>query len=573
MHKTLNFLYKHWPAILIAIFFGFLVVFPTLRIILDLGDDFKGIYPSFSSSDEFYYQAKVKEISEGNGLGNIYIKENKSQPYMNSVLAEYVLAKISTFFNLPIPKLFAINDFVLSALLFLLIYALFFISGKNKALALIFSFVFCLIFIGSIGRPINPQFSFLFFITGAILLWRIYKEEEFKKRKYYNILFGINFAALLYMYPYFWTALASIYFTVLIYNLTKKRIYDVIAFSVVAFPLSIPYFINTYKASQSPFYAEAMARMGVFHSHFPACYYNVAPVVVALIILFFLRKTISQDRLYFSLFLLIAALFINWQNLVTGKYILFATHYSMVTAFLLFWSIFLILSGINRVIYRQGFLIIICLFLPLSFLCLRNFNEMKSSIFIKTEINKDRQMQKLSNLFNWLNSNTLKNSVVYAIGSDEAEILLPVYTHNNLYSNAFSGVFLMSDIEMERRWVRKNIFLENLSKEKIEVNYWDIWVQKFLDSYKNREVRRRLLGLLGIKLAEERQIPLENINRVLSDFNQAKKDNPINVIKEYEADYLLVNNDFSVEIKDRVENMTGVRHLIDVDNYSIYKIL
>lgn len=299
MYKIIIFLNKHCLAVLVAIFFGFLVILPTLTVIFNLGGDFKGIYPSFSSTDEYYYQAKVKEISEGNGLGNIYIKENKNHPYMNSMLAEYVLAKISTFFNLSVPRLFTINDFVLPILLFLLVYTLFFVSGKNKILALIFSTIFCLFFIGTIGRPINPQFSFLFFITGAILLWKIYKEKEFKKQMIYNFLLGINFAALLYMYPYFWTALLSVYFIILINNLTKKRFYDALAFAIIAIPLSVPYFINTYKASQSHFYAETIARMGLFYSYFPASYYNVAPVILTIFFVFFLDT--RQDKTLYSL--------------------------------------------------------------------------------------------------------------------------------------------------------------------------------------------------------------------------------------------------------------------------------
>lgn len=573
MYKIIIFLNKHYLAVLIAIFFGFLVVLPILTIIFNLrGGDFKGIYPSFSSTDEYYYQAKVKEISEGNGLGNIYIKENKSQPYMNSMLAEYALAKISTFFNLPVPKLFAINDFVLPVLLFLLIYALFFISGKNKSLALIFTTIFCLLFIGTIGRPINPQFSFLFFVTGAILLWKIYEEKEFKKQIIYNFLLGINFAILLYMYPYFWTALLAVYFIVLIYNnLTKKRLYDVLAFAVAAVPLSVPYFINVHNAIKSPFYIETIARIGLFNSYFPASYYNVAPVIITMFFYFLSKKKIRQDS--FPFFLLTAALLINWQNIFTGKYMLFATHYIMVTAFLVFWSIFLIFSGINKFVFKQNFLIITCFVLPLFFLFSRNLNEMKDYIFIKIETDEYRQIQKLSRLFDWLNNNTLENSVIYIIDSVEKENLLPVYTHNNLYSNSFSGVFLMSDIEMERRWVRNNIFRKNLTAEEVEASYWDIWAQKFLDGYNNRETRIKLFGLLGVKLAKERRVPLENVNRVISDFNQAIKNNPIDIIKEYEADYIVINNDFLAGMKDKIKNTGKTKHLIDIDNYSIYKIL
>lgn len=491
---------------------------------------------------------------------------------MNSILAEYFLAKISTFFNLPVPKLFAINDFVLPFLLFLLIYALFFISGKNKSLALIFTTIFCLLFIGTIGRPINPQFSFLFFITGAILLWKIYKEKEFKKQIIYNFLLGINFTVLLYMYPYFWTTLLAVYFIVLTYNnLTKKRLYGVLAFTIAAIPLSVPYFINTYNAIKSPFYIETIARAGLFHSYFPASYYNVAPVIVTMFFYFMSKKKIRQDS--FPFFLLIAALLINWQNIFTGKYMLFATHYIMVTAFLVFWSIFLIFSGINKFVFKQNFLIIICFVLPLFFLCFRNLNEMKDYIFTKMETDKYRQIQKLSRLFDWLNNNTLKNSVIYVVDSAEKENLFPVYTNNNVYSNAFSGVFLMSDIEMERRWVRNNIFRKNLTAEEVEASYWDIWAQKFLDGYNNRETRIKFFGLLGVKLAKERRVPLENINRVISDFKQANKNNAIDIIKEYEADYIVVNNDFLTGTKDKIKNTGKTKHLIDIDSYSIYKIL
>lgn len=189
------------------------------------------------------------------------------------------------------------------------------------------------------------------------------------------------------------------------------------------------------------------------------------------------------------------------------------------------------------------------------------------------EINEYRQMQKLSRLFDWLNNNTPKNSVIYIVDSAEKENLFPVYTNNNVYSNAFSGIFLMSDIEMERRWVRNNIFRKSLTAEEIETSYWDIWQQKFLDGYKNRETRKKLFGLIGIKLAKERQVPLENINRVLSDFNQAIKSNPIDIIKEYEADYIVINNDFLTGTKDKIKNTVKTNHLIDIDNYSFYKIL
>ena len=62
MYKIIKFLNKHGGgAVLVAVFFGFLVVLPTLTIVFNLGGGFKGIYPSFSSTDESYYQQKSKK--------------------------------------------------------------------------------------------------------------------------------------------------------------------------------------------------------------------------------------------------------------------------------------------------------------------------------------------------------------------------------------------------------------------------------------------------------------------------------------------------------------------------------
>ncbi|MBA3047025.1 hypothetical protein KKC83_02030 [Patescibacteria group bacterium] len=132
MNKIVIFFNKHWLAVLIALFFGFLIVFPTLKIVLDLDSDFKGIYPIMSSDDELYYQAKVKKLTKDNNLGNVYIKDYNNLPYTNSVLAEWSLAKTANIFKISIPKLFAINDFILPAILFFAVYIFFIFLVRIK---------------------------------------------------------------------------------------------------------------------------------------------------------------------------------------------------------------------------------------------------------------------------------------------------------------------------------------------------------------------------------------------------------------------------------------------------------
>ena len=73
---------------------------------------------------------------------------------------------------------------------------------------------------------------------------------------------------------------------------------------------------------------ETARRMGLIDTHWPGAFYNTFPVVCALILVVFARKMIiNKTKLYFIYLVLGTGLLINWQNLITGKYVFFSVHY------------------------------------------------------------------------------------------------------------------------------------------------------------------------------------------------------------------------------------------------------
>ena len=182
--KVKKILSKHWPALILALVVGLLVVQPTVSSILNIGvDNFKGVYPIFAD-DEEYYLARVKDVVDGHPtLGNAYIKEHQDGPYMLPPLAEWLFAKTATTLDVSVPGLFAVNDFIFPFVTMLLLYGLILSLTSSRKISLIASFLFCILFIRYFGRAINPQFSFIFLAAGLLMVSKIFFLRENKNIK------------------------------------------------------------------------------------------------------------------------------------------------------------------------------------------------------------------------------------------------------------------------------------------------------------------------------------------------------------------------------------------------------
>ena len=167
---------------------------------------------------------------------------------------------------------------------------------------------------------------------GLWLIWKIYISDFNKKALKYHFWFSVVFSVLFYIYPHFWTLIALYGVSVLFKTIRNRRwkegMQGLVVFSSFSILFCSYYFYNLFLALKDPAYMETARRMGLIDTHWPGAFYNTFPVVCALILVVFARKMIiNKTKLYFIYLVLGTGLLINWQNLITGKYVFFSVHY------------------------------------------------------------------------------------------------------------------------------------------------------------------------------------------------------------------------------------------------------
>ena len=583
LKKTFN---NHWPTLVLAIVVGLLVVQPTVSSILNIGmDNFKGVYPIFAD-DEEYYMARTKDVIDGHPtLGNAYIKEHQDGPYMLPPLAEWLFAKTATTIHVSVPGLFAVSDFIFPFATTLILYGLILSLTSSKKVSLITSFIFCILFIRYFGRAINPQFSFIFLMAGLWMVGKIYflkESKNIKKIIIYNFILAVFFGILVYVYPYFWTTVIVVYFLTLLARLAIDKDFwfptkNLAIFFPIAFIFSLPYLVNLMKIYKNPVYSETISRMGMINTHWPAAFYNVGITLIMATVLTLLRKSMDTPKLYFSYALLGAGIILNWQNVITGKYLLFSGHYFQATVFII-WIILsiIIIPIIHRLKNKQNMINTAFAVLGVVFFLIAIFYKqadgIKRAVFTSELESKMTELQQMRPVFDWFNDNTTKDSVVLYF-TDSSMYLYPVYTHNNIYGPA--SPFLISNDEIEERWVRQNIFNDKINEKYITENEKTIWQNDFIDKYQNKEVRRKVIRFLtGIEGEKAEILPKEYAERVFAKYKKAKDVGLEKALKKYEIDYILL--DRKVEDNKRIEIELKKEKFLElikeIDNIVIYKV-
>ncbi|MFA4833294.1 MAG: hypothetical protein WC619_00425 [Patescibacteria group bacterium] len=582
--KIIQTIKYHWLAFLLAFIIGLLVLWPTLYSINKIGrENFKGIYPMFSN-DEVHYLSQIKEVSDGHPeLGNTFIAEHKDRPAGRPAFAARILAGMAGIFNVSVLKLAAINDFILPFIGFILSYLLFFRITKNKYISIFFPVFYYILFIGEFGRPINPQFSFIFFTLGLLALTAVIENFGIKKKFiFYNILLGVATGLLIRLYPYYWTSVFVLYviYLFLIAVKDKKFLYYFsgwVAFALSAFFTSFTYFLNINKAALNPFFSEFSARLGMINTHWPGCFINVLLLVIALLAVYLSKDKIKDYKLLFLAYSLpISGIIVNWQNMITGKYLQFSSHYYLVTIlFVLLAFAIIIESTIKSYKKGESKIILLFFFFILSFLFYRHSDDVLASIYISNDkIEKTARDQELSSVADWINSNTLPDSSFLTFGEDYGW-LIPVYTRGNLFTNAYSSYYLTSDMELEERWVIQNIFNENINYDYILKNNRGIWGNKFIDNYQNKEVRRKIKEFFtGKEYDGNALVPDEYITRVLNKYNNFRKVDLKELFSRYSIDYVLLDGDkANKEIIEKLDREKCFEPLEEMGKNKIYKFI
>ncbi len=567
----------HWGALLIAVFIGFVMILPIVLSVQKIGiSEFRGIYPMLND-DEDYYLTLTREVYDGHyALSNPYFKEHKVGTYLFPPLPEIVYANASKVLGVSIVTEAVINDFFLPAVSFLLLYALIFRMTRKRNIALSLTSLFFLFFIFTFQRPVNPQFGFVFLLLGMHLIWIIATvRHDLKKIFKYNFLLAVVFGVLVYTYPFYWMTLGVVYslwtFGIAVYDGDFKYwIKNWLFFFLPAGLIALPFILNVFEIRHSQWFLETNPRMGFIDTHIPGAFFNVLLMIISAPLAYFVLIKAGNKRLaIFPIVLVVGGVILNWQNIVTGQTLQFPPHFYTI----MFLFIFLIASQVLLFIDKTWVSKVTLIFLVGFFVFLANkqkgeflytLNKILHPIDIKS-------LQHLSGPLSWLNSNTPKDSSVYVLGN--LNWAIPIYTHNNVYFAANAGFSLMSDAELEDRWVIQKFF-DQVKESDISTNR-DIWSNKFIDAYQNKESRRKILELITRKKYPESVLmDRRYIDRVLEKDRAFKALGFEKALKTYSADYLVLDTKDSRYLAlDKVFRSSAfLEELARINDIVIYKV-
>ncbi len=536
---------KHKTAVILALVLSFLMIWPQLHFMVSSGKDFRGIVPSFVD-DEDFYNARVKDVIDGHPMiGNAYLFEHKNSLSIQ-FLGEYLLAQPLKFFGLSVIQGRFLYNLLLPSLSFLLTYLIFYLISKSRRWSAIFSsFLFFGLYLGNFLRPVSPQLNFIFWLTQFIFLWRLVKEVSSRKFLLLNI---VNLGLLFYIYPYYWTfyvvflaILAGIYF---IYD----RGLSLAMVKVISggFVIGIPYFINSYSFSQAPEYAETITRVGLIFSRFPSGIWIIswAFVLAALFALALKRKLINFNDKTALLFIggILAAVISSNSNIITGKNLEFSSHYRMLSVFFFSFSFaYLWKLYLERNFRYKKIAGMVLLSVALLLSAQNTYAYLKQHSVSASPGDQDYAL-----LFNWLNKNMPKDSVIYA--NDTLSNLIPIYTSNNVFYSENANLFLAGDSEIITRFVLNNYF-ETFNREFVIKNARSIYRVRYIDKYGKAVQSNKLRKLLGIKTVPEVFLPEDAINNVLNRAVKLQKEDLEKELKNFRVDYVLWDKDKNPEWK------------------------
>jgi len=553
MIRILRSVKYHWGAVILAVIFGALMILPFIYFQIKLGSDFRGIFPEIVNDSNFYY-ARIKDVIDGHPfLGNAYLLEHKDELLQSVFLAEYLLAQPLKLFGIGINTARLIYNFLLPAIAFILAYSAFYLILKKRSWALMFSsFLFFGLFLLSFIRPISPQFNFIFWLTQFIFLWLLLKKPDSKKLLVLNAL---NFGLLFYIYPYYWT------FYLILFGLLsaayffrgRPLAYAILKITAGGLVLTIPYFYLNYLSSKLPYYTETLTRLGLIYTRFPSGIRIIfwSAMGLATFSWFLYRKIINwnEKTLFFITGILASIIAVN-QHLITGRNLEFSSHYSMSAMFFLVFALTYLVSqyNTNKQVYFKmifGIIILVSIIWGVSDYSQRVFAIDENAVY----------RQNYVAIFNWLNKNTEKDSVVYA--NADLSRLIPVYTANNVYYIREANLFFISDEEVLDRFIINNFF-GKFNKDFIIENVRSVYGVRYIDAYGHAVQANKLHRLFGLKTEPEVYLPEDAVQKVLSRAKELQSSDFIRELNQYKVDYLIWDKNKNPDWKINFNNLNPV---------------
>jgi len=246
-------------------------------------------------------------------------------------------------------------------------------------------------------------------------------------------LAGLTLGLLFYIYAFFWV-FTLVIFGVIVGYLILKRDWPLLKKFLLILLLSLSigsFYLYSYfyKGSFETTIDSLQIRQTFFHTHrFIFDKIVVFAFLIYSLFLFYLHKQNKfKKEFLFPYFLLIASLIVSNQQVITGREIQYHHWYwftNLPAAF--FASSILVIYFLEKlkVFYKN-----ITIFLILLVLIIFGIGIQYSSY--QAYFSDCKYYQNYFYIFNWLNKNTSKDSVVYS--DQDLSDFIPAFTHNNVY--------------------------------------------------------------------------------------------------------------------------------------------
>src|SRR5688572_28673154 len=113
-----HFFKVHSLAIVLALLISVLAAFPQVYFRIDHGESYQGVDLLPNSP----WLGRVREIQDGHGLGGIYYKDGKDDPYLFQPLGSMTVAYMGKLLSLDIRNTFLFASIILPFITFLIVY-------------------------------------------------------------------------------------------------------------------------------------------------------------------------------------------------------------------------------------------------------------------------------------------------------------------------------------------------------------------------------------------------------------------------------------------------------------------
>ncbi len=346
---------KHWLALCASVIVGFLVSGPNL--FFTHSTLYEGL-PLIYTDAETYYLARINAALHNCVLNcNPFIREYASEyPFFEPSLVPQILTSPAYIFEVSALDLKRVYDFVLPAVLTLLIYSFIFRLTTSTYWSLLGSLYILLGFnlINSevlfdlseifdiarfkltehtrfllYARPLHPQFSALVLISYFHLLLSCFRSTQAGWYMLLGLVYGCSFYVYFYDYT-FLTVLAGVSILLCVWLEEYGRALKLMLATLFGLALGIPLILNLAHLLQHPLFASLRGTdESIVYSHMPhiSLIGILLFLVCAIAAYIFSQKTPLIPKEAYVVFMLVAASFIILNQHIISGHILENFHY------------------------------------------------------------------------------------------------------------------------------------------------------------------------------------------------------------------------------------------------------